>query len=501
MKLLYVCSEAFPLAKTGGLGDVGGALPRALLKRGVQLRLLLPAYAATMAKAKAQGLKLLQTLTLEGCEVKLWQSRLPGSRVPVWLVDVPEFSAREGGLYGDASGNDWPDNAWRFYLFSRVAEQIAMNQAGLEFAPDMVHCHDWQTGLVPAFLNEYAQRPATVFTIHNLAYRGIFDHATFAALRLPGHWWHHEVLEFWGNFSFLKAGLVFADRLTTVSPSYAEEIQTAAFGCGLEGLLHHRRSVLRGLINGIDMDTWNPGSDKLLEVPYSRRSLKKKAGNKQALQTQMGLSVLADTPLLGFVGRLVEQKGVHLVLGALPELLAKGDCQFVAVGTGQHDYEEGLRALAQQFPGKVAVHIGYDESLSHRVEAGADAFLMPSLFEPCGLNQMYSQRYGTVPVCHYVGGLRDTVVHLAQSQIAGYLSGSLGLDDIDETGFLFSEPSAEALQQTLQQMMVCYRQNELWQRLQHNGMARDFSWEASCTGYIELYDELLSARQPMVARA
>lgn len=492
MKVLFCCSEAYPLAKTGGLGDVAGALPRALLKKGIQVRLLIPAYASALAKAKPNGLKVIAQFDIDGQPVKIWQSRLPGSRVTVWLVDHETFSARGGGLYGDEHGDDWHDNAWRYYLFSKAAELIALNEAELDWQADIVHCNDWQAGLIPALLAEHEQRPKTAFTIHNLAYRGLFDRATFDALKLPPHWWHHEALEFWGDVSFLKAGLVFSDIITTVSPSYAEEIQTPEYGCGLDGLLKYRRADLIGIVNGIDEKTWNPGADPHLHASYNRRSLGKKQQNKVFLQDALGLAQNRDALVFGFVGRLVEQKGLTIMLPALDEFLSRTDCQLAAVGTGQPELERALLQLAEKFPGRVSATIGYSEALSHQIEAGCDAFLMPSLFEPCGLNQMYSQRYGALPVCHFVGGLRDTVINLSDTQLNGYISGSLNTDSIDETGFLFRQPNTASLLQTLDKVLLCYQQKALWKQLQLNGMSKDFSWETSAESYIALFGHLLA---------
>ena len=493
MKVLFACSEAYPLAKTGGLGDVGGALPRALARLGVQARLLLPAYKTTLDQARPQGLKLLREFTLEQTTVKLWQSRLSGSRVPVWLVDIPEFSDRDGGLYGDPSGADWPDNPYRFYMFCKVAEAIARNNIGLQWQPDVVHANDWQTGLLPALLAQQPGAPATVFTIHNLAYRGIFDYQVFRELNLPEHWWHHERLEFWGNFSYLKAGLVYADAITTVSPSYAEEIKTEAFGCGLEGLLSHRAHCLSGIVNGIDTDTWNPGTDRHLEVGYSRRTLKRKGYNKSALQRELGLPEDNSRALVGFIGRLVEQKGIALMLEALPPLLRQERCQLVVIGSGQAEFEAALKALQAEFPQQVSVTIGYDEGLSHRIEAGSDIFLMPSLFEPCGLNQMYSQRYGTIPVAHFVGGLRDTIVNFSDSSGAIDATHASALENIDETGFLFSEASGAALASALNHALTCFDNPLLWRKLQDNAMSQDFAWGKSARAYLELYRQTVNA--------
>lgn len=492
MKVLFCCSEAYPLIKTGGLGDVAGALPRALLQQNIQVRILLPAYQAALIEAKKNGLKLMTELQVDQQQVRIWQTRLTGSRVPVWLVDHACFSGRKGGPYCDEQGNDWPDNAWRYYLYSKVAEYIACHPTEMNWRPDIVHCNDWQTGLIPAFLSLHEHRPRTVFTIHNLAYRGLFSEATFRSLQLPDHWWHYQALEFWGEFSYLKAGLVFSDKITTVSPSYAKEIQTPEFGCGMEGVLQQRQKDLSGIVNGIDVKEWNPGTDRYLHQPFNRRTVNKKALNKQFLQNEMGLAQEADTLLLGFVGRLVEQKGLSILLPALEALLPGQKIQFVALGSGQTGFEAALQALSVKFPTQVSVTIGYDEGVAHRIEAGADVFLMPSLFEPCGLNQMYSQGYATLPLCHYVGGLRDTVMNLNDSQVEAYLQGKLNVDDIDETGFLFCRPTSQALLDTLKKVLLCYQQKPLWQKMQNNGMKQDFSWKASCAGYLKIYQQLLT---------
>lgn len=303
------------------------------------------------------------------------------------------------------------------------------------------------------------------------------------ALELPWEWWRMDGVEFYDQFSFLKGGLAWTDVITTVSPSYAEEIQTPAFGCGLEGLLQHRRSTLTGIVNGIDTEEWNPGTDRHLAAQYNRRSLSKKAVNKQALQNTFGLPQMDTLPLIGFIGRLVEQKGVALMLEALPSLLAEKACQFVVLGSGDASLEQGLLDLATRYPEQMQVRIGYDESLSHQIEAGSDIFLMPSLFEPCGLNQLYSQRYGTVPLAHYVGGLRDTIINLSPT----YSAGVNALEVSDETGFLFAGASALALGEKLRFALACFDNKSLWRKLQINGMSQDFSWKRSAAEYLALY--------------
>jgi starch synthase len=478
-KILFATSEAHPLIKTGGLADVASSLPRALLKRGHDIKILLPAYARVLLKAKEAGLKKVAEISLTGQTINLLQTRLPGSRVTVLLVDIPQFSEREGNPYCGPDGADWSDNHWRFFAFSKAAEAIALDNANLNWQPDIVHCNDWQTGLIPALLAQHTKKPASVFTIHNLAYRGLFSYQIFAELGLPAEYWHHEKLEFYGQMSFIKAGLVFADAITTVSQSYAQEIQTPEFGCGLEGVLRARAKDLTGVLNGIDMDEWNPGSDKLITHNYNRRTVAQKINNKVALQKQLDLPVNEAIPLLGFIGRLVEQKGVDLILNQMTQLLTQ-DCQLVILGSGFQQYEEALQKIAQQHPDKVSVTIGYNEAFAHQIEASADIFLMPSMFEPCGLNQMYSLRYGTLPVVNAVGGLRDTVSERP-------------FDDIgtEGNGFVFHKATPEELHLAIKRALDCYAQPELWKKLQQNAMSQDFSWEKSAERYEEIYIRIL----------
>ena len=474
--ILFATSEVYPLIKTGGLADVAASLPRALLKQGQDVKILLPAYASVLAKA--EGVKPLVELTLDDMTIALKQTRLPGTKVNVWLVDIPEFSTREGNPYCGEDGNDWFDNHLRFYWFARVAEAIALNQAGLDWQPDIVHCNDWQTGLIPALLSLHPQRPATVFTIHNLAYRGLFSYQAFAELNLPPAFWHHERLEFYGQLSFMKGGLAFADFTTTVSPSYAEEIQRPEHGYGLDGLIRYRKDSLAGILNGIDTDEWNPGKDKHLAHSYNRRTLGNKVKNKLALQEKLGLDVNADVPMLGFIGRLVDQKGIDLILAQLQPLLAQ-ECQLVILGSGFPHYEQRLREIADHYRNRISVTIGYDEALAHQIEAGCDMFLMPSIFEPCGLNQMYSLRYGTLPIVHAVGGLKDTVQERP-----------LDSPGEDGNGFCFHSPDAMDLHGAIIRALQAYRQPAQWKKLQLNAMGRDSSWEQSARDYLAIYDRL-----------
>lgn len=477
-KILFATSEVYPLLKTGGLADVSASLPRALMKLGHEVKILLPAYASVLEKAATTGIKPIAQFEVDGATIILKQTRIPGTRVTVWLVDIPEFSAREGNPYCGPDGNDWYDNHKRFYLFAKAAELIALNQTNMDWQPDVVHCNDWQTGLIPALLSLHQHRPATLFTIHNLAYRGLFSHQAFAELNLPHVFWHHERLEFYGQMSFIKGGIAFADFVTTVSPSYAHEIQKPEFGYGLDGLLRYRNNALAGILNGIDCDEWNPGTDTHLAATYNRRTLGNKAKNKLALQTRMGLEANSDIPLLGFIGRLVDQKGVDLILSQMNRLLTS-NYQLVILGSGFPHYEQTLKNIAAQNPHKVAVHLGYDEAIAHQIEAGCDLFLMPSIFEPCGLNQMYSLRYGTLPVVHAVGGLRDTVFEQSPD-------GSLDTAN----GFVFYQPDGNELFAAITRAIAAYHQADIWKKLQLNAMNQDFSWQTSAKAYADIYEKL-----------
>ncbi len=482
-RILYCSSEAYPLIKTGGLGDVAGSLPRALQQLGHDVRLLLPAY-RDLLNNLSQRPRQLGQWPVDGQVVSLWQTMLPGSRVKTWLVDCPALFDRPGNPYHDADGEPWPDNAQRFALFDKVAALLATDQLGLGWQPDIAHGNDWQCGLLPVYLNQFEHRPATVFTIHNLAYQGLFDRPTFEQLGLPESLWHFTALEYHDQMAFIKGGLVYADHLTTVSPTYAQEIQTAAFGHGMEGVLAHRAADLSGILNGIDTRTWNPGTDKLIVKPYNRQHLADKRLNKQALQAQFDLPQDNDRLLLGMVTRLAEQKGIDLVLDSLPELVHL-PVQLVILGSGDKRYEQRLQQAHARYPRQLAVRLGYDETLAHRIEAGADLFVMPSRFEPCGLNQLYSQRYGTLPLVTPVGGLADTVVDTRLDTTGKTLQES------EASGFVMSEVSETALQAALHRAMQLYARPALWQQVQRVAMGRDFSWQRSAGRYSQLYEQLL----------
>jgi len=481
--ILFVTSEIYPLIKTGGLADVSGSLPRALAAIGQDVRVVLPAYPEALEAAGDCHLR--STFYMHGTEATLVESRLPGSDVTVWFVDCHGLFNRSGNPYVGEDGRPWPDSAERFALFGRAVVEVAMNRAGLSWQPTIVHSNDWPSGLVPALLSMESQRPATVFTIHNLAYQGVFPFSAFARLGLPSRLWALDALEFHDQVSFIKGGLVFADRINTVSPTYAREIQTVEFGCGLEGLLDHRRERLSGIVNGIDENQWNPAEDPYLEKGYTHKTLNRKKTNRTALQTHLNLATDPDVFIISLIGRLVTQKGIDLVLDLLPELV-RLPLQFVLLGSGESRFEQSLTYWSRRYPERIAVTIGYDEALSHRIEAGADMFLMPSRFEPCGLNQMYSQRYGTVPIVRKVGGLADTVVDAVPAALAEGCA----------TGVVFDEASSGALLEAIKRAWLLFADRPQWERIQRSGMQKDFSWKLSAEQYLRLYEQAQSDNRP-----
>lgn len=475
--ILHVASECFPLIKTGGLADVLGALPEAQARAGDSVRVLLPAYRGL--PERLQDLQTRLELEVRGQAFRLLQGRLPGNEAVFWLLDCPALYAREGDPYHDAQGQAHWDNGWRFGCFAEAAARLALAGVG-DWQPEIVHAHDWQAALVPAWLAEQIVRPATLLTIHNLAYQGCVGHGDFEALGLPKPWWDVEFGEFWGSFSFLKAGIVSADALSTVSPQYAREIQTAEFGQGLDDRLRLRVLALHGILNGIDEQLWNPARDPLLAATYDARHVRAgKAANKAALQAEIGLQPDPSVLLVGIVSRFAGQKGIDAVIDAA-EAWSSLPVQLAVLGAGESGIEQGMQALAQALHGRVAVRLGYDERLAHRIEAGADAFLMPSRFEPCGLNQMYSQRYGTVPLVRAVGGLVDTVVDATPATLA----------EGRATGIHFGHSDAGGVRHALERALALYATPD-WARLQQAGMARDFSWTSAAQAYAALYRQLI----------
>ena len=485
LRILMASSEAHPLIKTGGLADVAASLPAALRALGHDARLIIPAY--PRAARQLREPKSLCELRLPGCRgtVRILEGSHPDQDLPVYLVDAPDYFCREGNPYTDLSGRDWGDNAERFLLLCRAIAQIAQGLPAVGWQPDVLHCNDWQTGLALPLLQDLSERPATVFTIHNLAYQGLFDRATFDRIGLPPSLWNLWGVEFHQRMSFIKGGIVFSDRVNTVSPTYAEEVRTPRFGCGLDGLLRQIGTRFSGILNGVDYRDWDPATDPLILQTYDRDTFGLKAENKLDLQREFGLTRNEGALVLGHVGRLVEQKGVDLILAILPGLLKDPGIQLVVQAEGERHLEQALLALNAAHPKQVGVFLGYDETRAHRIEAGCDAFLMPSRFEPCGLNQLYSLRYGTVPIVHRTGGLADTV-----SQVTAH-----SLADGTATGFLFDEASAESLGHAVEQALVLYRGNpDSWRRLATAGMSRDFSWEVSARSYVQLYQDAIADR-------
>ncbi len=473
MEILFVSSEVAPWSKTGGLGDVSGALPRALARRGHAVTVVSPRYYTIDVRAGFQPLH--GAVRVRGEATTLWRTRAAG--VAYYFVEHDRYFGSRRALYGDAHG-DYADNAERFAYLTRAA---LATPGALGLRPRIVHGNDWQTGLLPFLLRQdHGQDPAlararSVFTIHNLAYQGVFPKDAVPALGLPWSAFRWDAMEFYDHLSFMKAGLTAADAITTVSPNYAREILTPEGGAQLDGVLRHRARDLTGILNGIDVDEWDPSRDPHLPARYSAAALEGKAECKAALQRELKLPVRPDVPLVGMVGRLAEQKGIDLAAAVLPRL-ATLDVQLAVLGSGERRLESVFVRASRDHPRKIAARIGFDEGLAHRIEAGADAFLMPSRFEPCGLNQLYSLRYGTVPVVRAVGGLEDTV------------------EDYDGkdrgTGFKFMEYHPRALWGALLRALEVYRDRAAWTAMMRRGMALDFSWDRSAAGYEAVYQRL-----------
>ena len=484
MKVLHVAAEIFPLIKTGGLADVVGALPQALNLCGAEARLVLPGLPAIADAVLHQ--KTLCTLgPLFGAgRVSLRLGQLPYSHVPVYVVDAPYLYRREGSPYQASDGTEWSDNLQRFALLGWAAAHLAAGELDPGWLPEVVNAHDWHAAMACAYMAAHpATRAASVFTIHNLAFQGLFAQADFAMLGLPSRFLVSHGVEFHGQVSFMKAGLKYAQRITTVSPTYAAEIATPEFGHGLDGVIRGRAGHVSGILNGVDGAVWNPEKDTGLPARYSARDFRGKVLCKQALQSELGLDAQADAPVFGVVSRLSAQKGLDLVLGALPDLLRRGG-QLALQGTGDPALEVAFRAAAQAHPGQVAVRIGYDEALAHRLIAGADVIMVPSRFEPCGLTQLYGLRYGTLPLVRRVGGLADTVVDASAEAIAADRA----------TGFSFDAASASALEHAIARAVETFHQPPLWRQLMLRAMAQDHSWEGAARKYMALYTQAVSAR-------
>lgn len=482
MRVLHAAAEVFPLVKTG-LADVVAALPAALRAAGADARLLLPGLPAVMAAMQAPRLVAELGPCFGVATVRLWRAQLATPELPAYVVDAPMLYRRGGGPYTDASGQDWPDNLQRWGLLGWMAAQLAGSGLDPEWSPQVVHAHDWHAALACACLRAHPGSGArSVYTVHNLAYQGLFPLADHALLGLGSAFLSADGLEFHGQLSFMKAGLNFADCVTTVSPGYSREITTPEFGHGLDGVIRQRGQAVLGILNGIDDQVWNPNRDTDLAAPFGPGELGGKARCKRALQREAGLTEAADVPLLAVVSRLSHQKGLDLVLEALPALLAHG-VQLVVQGTGDPVLQQAFDEAAARHPGRVAVFIGYDEARAHRLFAAADALLMPSRFEPCGLAQLYAMRYGTVPVVRRVGGLADTVVDADDASLAAGRA----------TGLVFDAATAPALAEAVGRMTGLYQRRAAWAGLQHTAMQQDFSWRGPARRYLALYAELVGA--------
>jgi starch synthase len=481
MRVLYVTPELTPIVKTGGLGDVAGSLPAVLKELGTDARILLPGYTRALDALSPTALTG-EVQVLPGLPpVQILRARLPDSGTPVYLVHCPELYQRDGGPYQDAEGAEWPDNAIRFGLFSRVAAWLGTSATPIDGHPDIIHCNDWQTALVPAYLRFAPDRSArTVLSIHNMAFLGEFSGDLVDTLGLPRDGYHTDGFEFHGHLSFLKAGLQFADKLTTVSPTYTREIQQPAFGFGLDGVLRQRRDDLHGILNGIDDAEWNPDVDSHIAQTYNVDTLQNKSLNKQALRAQMGLDDDDATPLVGMVCRLSAQKGIDLALGAMHQL-ADRPFQVVVLGSGSRVLEGELRTLSQAAPGRFAFTSEFNEGLAHLIEAASDMFLMPSLFEPCGLNQMYSMRYGTIPIVRRTGGLADTVTNATPENLRARQA----------TGVVFDDANVDGVTWALGRALDLYENVTDWRSMQEAGMQSDWSWTRSARAYQQLYAELV----------
>lgn len=474
MRALFVASEIFPYIKTGGLGDVCGALPLALMSLDVDIRFLSPGYPQILDNLKNKKIICSFPTYFGMRDIRLIKGLLPNG-ITTYAIEGQNIWDRSDP-YIDESGQDWDDNCERFGLLSHVAAHLHLYDE--YWQPEIIHGNDWPGGLIPAYLSNHHQKPATIFTLHNMAFQGIFPASSMSKLLLPPHSFSTQGLEYHGQIGFLKAGIYYADRLTTVSPTYAREIQDSEYGFGLEGLIRQRRSCLSGILNGIDDNIWNPATDSYIYKKYDKQSLNKKQLNKNTLVQELGFLSL-DSPLFAMVGRLTEQKGIHLLCGTVPRILASG-VSLIVLGEGNKKISEKLVLLQRSYPGRFFFFPRYDEELAHRIQAGADALLVPSLFEPCGLVQMYALRYGTIPIVRHVGGLADTVC-----------------DGV--TGFSFQNATPDALMKAIDTALGIYKNKNKWREMQYRAMSVNFGWRHSATIYKNLYSMACSSRMPMKA--
>ena len=492
--ICFATSEAVPFAKTGGLADVCGALPREIAALGHTVSLVMPAYRGIFHRGEviqSTGIELQISVGGKVVTAEVLTSHLPDSDAVVYFIRQDDYFDRDG-VYGE-HGVDYEDNCERFVFFSRAVLQL-IQQVPLDV--DLLHIHDWTTGLIPAYLKIEAaacdrlSRIASLLTVHNLAYQGTFWHWDMLLTGIDWKYFNWQQMEFHGDLNLLKTGLIFTDAINTVSPSYAEEIQSAPLGCGLEDVLRDRRSVLSGIMNGVDYTTWNPAEDRYLATPYSAESYGEgKRICKRALQREFGLQLAPDRPLIGFVGRLASQKGFDLTLPVMQAWAERQDVQWVILGTGDKTLEKQLQQLAEENPGRIGVVIDFSEPLAHRIEAGSDLFLMPSEYEPCGLNQLYSLKYGTLPVVHETGGLADTVVGASEKTLAAGTA----------TGFSFDTYDRAELAKTLEQALTLYAERpDLCKQMIETAMQQDWSWQKSATRYLALYEQTIARHNATV---
>ena len=481
MRVLFVSSEVFPLIKTGGLADVSGALPAALKTSDVDVKCLIPGYTSVLEKVENKThLGTLEVFNNISCE--LISATIPNTKVEVIIIKHAGLYERDGGPYTHPHGHDWSDNPMRFGVLSKVASLLSIYQSFWSWVPDIVHCNDWQTGLTPYYMRQQGITDAkSLLSIHNIAFQGNFEQHWIQSLGLSPIDFQIDGFEFYQQVSFLKAGIFYADQISTVSPTYALEIQTEAFGFGLEGLLQIRSKDITGILNGIDTDEWNPEADPYLPSTYSEKKLAGKSQVKTALQEALHLTADSKKPLLGIVSRLTHQKGLDILIESMPELIELG-CQFAVLGGGEKSFEAQFLAYAEQYPNQVAVTIGYNEPLSHLIMAGADIFIMPSRFEPCGLNQLYGLRYGTPPVVSNTGGLADSICHTNDETIKNNTA----------TGFVIENVNKMSLLVTIKQALSIWNDQKTWKKIQKNGMKKDVGWKHSANAYVELYKKLLN---------
>ena len=483
MRVLFATSEAYPLIKTGGLADVSGALPKAISQLAAfkgDIKIVMPAYSAVLAKLI--NIQTIANIDVLGQACTIITGNMPDSGLDVIAIQNAFLYERAGGPYSDENGIDWIDNALRFGVLSRVASLLCSAQSPIsDWLPELIQCNDWQTGLTPAYMklldNSHVK---SIFSIHNLAFQGCFNATWLAKLELPAAHFQINGFEYYSQISFLKAGLFYADQLSTVSPTYAQEIQTKQFGFGLEGLLQTRAADLTGIVNGIDTHEWNPATDVHLPKNYSNSRITNKHAVKHALQQQLGLQMDANAPLLGIVSRLTHQKGLDLLPEITPTLVKQG-CQFAILGSGDKALEAHFNELAESFPNQVSMNTGYHEHLSHNIMAGCDMFIMPSRFEPCGLNQLYGLAYGTPPIVSLTGGLADSV----------FDTNELSLKNNRATGFVVKNVNSASLLVTIQRAIKIWQDKTTWRKIQKNGMQRDISWDSSASAYLNLYQKTL----------